>query len=406
MAGYIQDQVKGVLIADTTTILDDVQAEFKLAFGNNINMASNTPQGILANSEAIARSGVMRNNAEIANQLNPDVSSGIFLDSVCALMGIQRNSDTSTTFNNIEITGVADTFIPNGVKCRTENGDLVYLPNDVTIPAEGLIKVTFKSVDPGAISMGPIDKPWAIVDGVLGWGAATPRADSVVVDGTVRQTDTRLRLYRKDRLANQARQTPRGIKARVMALSGVKSMTIRENDTGAPVTIDGVVFAKNNGMWVCVDGGSDADIANAMLEGKSGGCPWEAGTGNGSPVTVTQIDPETDQEYTMTFTRPDVITIFVRATVKQANTIADPVTACQDAILSWANGEQEGEPGLVTGAPISVFEVGGAINVGVPGMYVKNVEVSLDGSSWAIELPIALWERADLPRGNINIQLV
>lgn len=406
MAGYIQDQSKGVLIADTTSILSDVQTEYKSALGQNINLNSNTPQGMIISSETLARSGVMRNNAEMANQINPNVSSNIFLDSVCALMDIERNRNIPTTFYNIEIDGDPDTFIAVGSRCRTENGDIVSLANDIVIPLGRIAKVTFISQQPGVIDMGTVDKPWTIIDGTLGWGSATPRSDSTAAGGTVRMSDIKLRMFRKDSLANQGRGTVRAIKARVMDVFGTMSLTIRENDTGAPTTIDGVVFTKNNGMWVCVDGGSDTDIVSALMEAKSGGVPWDVGTANGTPVNASFRDVDSDQLYQVSFTRPIEITVFTRVTVRQDSSIASPQQSCQDAILAWAAGEQDGEPGLVTGADLSAFEVAGAINVDVPGMFVKNSEVSLDGTNWVSYIDIPLWQKCSLPRGNITVVLV
>lgn len=403
MAGYIQDQNKGLLVADTTSILADVQAEYKQAFGSNLDLKSSTPQGILIAAETAARASVMRNNADVANQINPNIATKVFLDSICALMDIRRNRDLPTTFTNIEISGDPGTFIPALSRCRTQNGDVVLLSSDATIPTGRTINVSFTSQAPGQISLGTIDVPWTIIDGTIGWGSATPRAASSANAGTVQMSDIQLRMFRRDTLANQGRQTVRAIKARVMDVFGVKSMSIRENDTGVVGNVGGVVFTKKNAVWVCVDGGSDLDVANAMLAGKSGGIPWDVGTTAGTPVSVNVVETASNQTYTVMFTRPIESAIFARLTVIQKYTIASPQQACQDAILSWAAGEQDSEAGLVTGASVSSFELAGAVNVGVPGMYVRSVEVSRNGTTWSAELVANLWDKFLLPRGNITV---
>lgn len=403
MAGYIQDQNKGLLVADTTSILADVQAEYKQAFGSNLDLKSSTPQGILISAETAARASVMRNNADVANQINPNIATKVFLDSICALMDIRRNRDLPTTFTNIEISGDPGTFIPALSRCRTQNGDVVLLSSDVTIPNGRTINVSFTSQAPGQISLGTIDVPWTIIDGTIGWGSATPRAASSANAGTVQMSDIQLRMFRRDTLANQGRQTVRAIKARVMDVFGVKSMSIRENDTGVVGNVGGVIFTKKNAVWVCVDGGSDLDVANAMLAGKSGGIPWDVGTAAGTPVSVNVVETASSQTYTVMFTRPIESAIFARLTVIQKYTIASPQQACQDAILAWAAGKQDSEAGLVTGASVSSFELAGAVNVGVPGMYVRSVEVSRDGTTWSAELVANLWDKFLLPRGNITV---
>lgn len=404
MAGYVQDQGRGVLIADTGSLLSDVQNEFKLSLGQDLVLNSETPQGILINAEVTARAQVLKNNAEVANQLNPNISSKVFLDSVCGLMDIKRTLDTPTTFSGIEINGTAGTTIKSGSRCRNANGDVIRMSNDITIPVSGKTTADFYSAEPGDIPMGDVDTPWTIIDGTIGWGSAIPRSTSARVAGTVEQTDNQLRIYRRFVLANQGRQSIRAIKARLGLVPGLSSCSIRENNTkNYPVTIDGVNFAEPNAIWVCVDGGSDADVASAMMEGKSCGSAWDAGSGNGTPVDVTFVEPASGQSYPVRFTRGVSVTLFCRATVKQTNTVDNPQTSCQDAIIAWASGKHANEPGLVLGANFSAFEVAGAISVDVPGMYVQNAQVSTDGVTWVSEVPMSLWQRGYLPRGNITI---
>lgn len=407
MAGYIQNQGTGVLVPDTASVLSDVQTEYKNTFGQDLDLNSDTPQGILISVEATARTAVIKNNAEVANQINPNIANKVFLDSVCGLMDIKRSKNTSSTFSGIEITGDAGTLIKQGSRCRTPDGDVVRLSSDVTIPVSGTTSGVFVSQAYGNTNMGPVDTPWTIVDGTIGWGTAVPRSTSVQTPGTIEQTDNQLRNYRKNTLANQGRQSVRAIKGRLYgSVSGLLSASIRENYTkNAPVTIDGVNFQLPNAIWVCVDGGSDTDVVSALMEGKSCGAAWDAGSGNGTPTTVQFVEPASGQTYPVTFTRGSSVTLHCRAYVRQLYAVDNPQTACQDAILSWAAGEHMNEPGLVLGANFSAFSVAGAISVDVPGMYVRKAEVSTDGITWSEEIPMALWQKGTLPRGNITIVL-
>ncbi|UVN13638.1 hypothetical protein FBPa24_0039 [Pseudomonas phage vB_PaeM_FBPa24] len=99
---------------DWITLEMACEAEFRAALGANINLAASTPQGSLVAAEAIARSSVMRNEARIANTINPNVSFGTFLDAICALMGIERGSDLSTFGYGVQVTGRSQTRISTG----------------------------------------------------------------------------------------------------------------------------------------------------------------------------------------------------------------------------------------------------------------------------------------------------
>lgn len=79
MADYRYINNKGVILPDTATIRDEVESEFRAVFGQSINLAPETPQGALATMEVENRDAMVRNNAELANQINPDIAGGVFL---------------------------------------------------------------------------------------------------------------------------------------------------------------------------------------------------------------------------------------------------------------------------------------------------------------------------------------
>ncbi len=93
---YIEPQ--GVIVTDTTgEILNEVINEYQNAFGQDLiaptinnPQSFSTPQGLLITSETLARQSVVDNNALLANQINPNVSGGIFLDAILALLDYQE----------------------------------------------------------------------------------------------------------------------------------------------------------------------------------------------------------------------------------------------------------------------------------------------------------------------------
>lgn len=98
MADYQFITSQGVIVPDTSTLRDDVENEYRSVFGQDLDVNPETPQGALITMEVENRDSVARNNAELANQINPDLAGGIFLDAIWALMGGQR-FDASVVVN-------------------------------------------------------------------------------------------------------------------------------------------------------------------------------------------------------------------------------------------------------------------------------------------------------------------
>ena len=167
----------GVIVPDTTDILSGVQTEFQTVFGSDLIVTPDTPQGVLITAEALARAEVVNNNAALANQINPNVAGGVFLDAIMALTGVQRTAQTQTLVTNVTLTGIAGTVIPAGSQAQTSVGDVFQSLSTVILSAGGTAIVNFSSVAYGAIpcsvSAAALDQ---VVSSVLGWETVTNNA--------------------------------------------------------------------------------------------------------------------------------------------------------------------------------------------------------------------------------------
>jgi hypothetical protein len=136
MPAYSYLTTTGTIIPDTADLKAEVQAEFRAALGSDLSIEDETPQGVLIVGEVQSRSAAAANNAALANQINPDVSGGVFLDALSALSGLQRAAATVTVVSGVELTGVPGTVIPTGTRARTSAGDvfaLVIVKYDVDV---------------------------------------------------------------------------------------------------------------------------------------------------------------------------------------------------------------------------------------------------------------------------------
>jgi hypothetical protein len=100
------------------------------------------------------------------------------------------------------------------------------------------------------------------------------------------------------------------------------------------------LIAKNS-IYVCVSGGTDQDVAKAIISKKAPGCSY---TGN-TTVQVFDTNPLYAQppQYTVKFTRPTLLPIYFAVNIINGpNTPSDAVTQVQNAIIAASQGQDDG----------------------------------------------------------------
>lgn len=397
---YITDS--GTIVPDTSVTLAQVQKEYRDALGQDLNLDPNTPQGQLITAETMARNDVLRNNAALANQLNPNQATGVHLRSIGALMGLDDTPIARSVCLNCIITGAPNTLFPAGSRATNADGAFFLSMTDILLDSNGTGTVNFQCSDPGAIEV-PVDS-LTPAQPVPGWSRVVNPTAAII--GSTRMTNYQFRVFRQNALANQSQNAARSIKSKLSMLAGIRSVLVRENDEPTAQLIDGVQMEPNS-VWICVndDGGIASEIASTLIECKPPGCKLTLSlNGSGTPVTTDYLDPVTGQLYTLRYTRSLPTPVFLRITVRNSANMSDLVTSVANAVLAYAAGETDNEAGLVVGADVSPFTISGAVVSQIPGTTVPLCEVSTDGVNWqTTQIDIKAWERAVLPRGNIEI---
>lgn len=385
----------GVVVPDTAQTLAEVQGEYQAAFGTELDLSPETPQGVLISMEVDARDGAVRMTAEAANQINPNLAGGVWLDALFALMGGQRTRATRSQLDAVELGGVPGAVIPAGSRARVAgSGALFELAGAVALNPSGRGVGTFLSVD-----FGPVDAaPGAlseIATVTLGWETVSNPAAPAL--GRFGETDAQTRLRRRQMLGRQSTGLIQSVRAGLLDTSGVRSCQVRENYTDAAITIDGITLAPHS-IYAAVDGGTDADVAATLLDRKS------LGAGFNGATEILVVEPASGQTYAVKFDRPDLIDVFVRVRIAAGSPLADPANSVRDAILRYVNGEQAGEEGLGVGRTVSAFELAGAINRDFPQVFVRGVGLGTSpGTFTETEIPIAINQRASIISGNIMV---
>nr|WP_301538102.1 baseplate J/gp47 family protein [Providencia rettgeri] len=395
MADYQYLTSQGVIVPDTSTLRDDVENEFKSVFGQQLDVNPETPQGALITMEVENRDAVVRNNAELANQINPDLAGGIFLDAIWALMGGQRFDATHSFLSQVKFTGIADTIIPKGSQAATLNGDLFETTKTLIIGKDGSVTGDMRAIETGTVECG-VGQLNKVASSVLGWETVHNPSNAVL--GRDAESDLQSRRRRKQTLAKNTVSVGEAITSALYELEGVRSLAYRENYTDQPMIFDGITLVPHS-IYVCVEGGDKEAIARSLLRTKTLGAAF-----NGSEE-VEVLETISGQIYPVKFDRAKEVILFCRVTVKKAT--VDAQTIIPAAVESWANGDIDGEGGLVVGRDVSPFEISAGINTVEPRLFITRVELSTDGKAWSSNnYEIKMNEVARLKRSAVQVVLV
>lgn len=172
----------------------------------------------------------------------------------------------------------------------------------------------FIAVDKGFIPL-PAETLTIIQTPISGWNSIT-NAESGIT-GRNRETDTELRLRRKQSVKLGGAGTVEAIRARLLNVAGVTAVSITENTD--LVDVDGI---PGKSFQALVLGGNDQDIGDAIWRAKPAGIK---AFGN---VDVIVTD-STDKEQLVQFSRPVNLYIYVNVDITQDDSNMFPINGVE-----------------------------------------------------------------------------
>lgn len=312
---YGFDEGAGVVIVDTADVKTAVEQMMMRVFGTNVDVTEETPMGRLVEALTVLMTQTLSVNAQNANQYNINVASGNYLDAIGALFGLPRRAATHTRVK-VNITGLANFVIPNTCRAQNTEGYLFRPEDEITIGLDGTASGYFISIDTGAI---PCDYgTLTVITGVGNESGITISNNTTTANeyGADLETDTE---YRDRILAARSRGSA-SISAITNAIynsdEDVKNVYVMENGYGQPISKRGITIPPHS-IFVCVSGGSSANIADAIFRTKTAGAGY---TYTASPATLTTVqvtDENTGLSYNVFFFRPVSTDISFTATVNR-----------------------------------------------------------------------------------------
>lgn len=361
----------GVIIPDTSEILETVQNEFRNALGQDLSLEPATPQGRLIDAEVQARQGVLNFNATIANILiNISMSSGPALDAWGANYDVERDGATASSVT-VKVTGVPDTVIPAGSQAATSSGTIWTAQSEIIISDDGTAEGVFLCMQTGPVTLG-VGELNTIVSGsttgLNGWETIT---NPVVAElGSTKESDASYKSKIFNSLFSGSALFGNYASA-CYKVPNVKDVYAYDNPHARKRQLDDISIPPHS-VYVCVDGGNSEDIAYALYEVKSAGAGW---TGN---TTVSVIDKEYASRNSVAFQIPKEVPIGISVELTtETNSDANLTQTVQNTIINYAAGLYKDYTKLGIRALIAPFTIGSVLKSQIQGINVNKVEVGL-----------------------------
>ncbi|MHC9164352.1 baseplate J/gp47 family protein [Pseudomonas aeruginosa] len=284
---------KGYVGQRLDSILEELDGGFRAIYGNDIDLAPDSPDGQMLGLIAQIRADLEELGEAIYRALDPDHASGAWLEQRAAYAGLLRRRARYSYLRGVLLSGCPGAVLPAGAVVRDINQGRWQLIGETLLGGDGSARGDFRSLELGAFPL-PADSPLTLETLAPGWSAARNRQPAEV--GVEEETDAELRARFFRSRARPAQNSLDGMVAEILQLADVCEVVGLEN-TGNQADANGVPAHSLN---LIVDGGDEQAIATVIFQRKT------AGTGLRGDVEVTLADSQGIARR-LRFDRPQVI---------------------------------------------------------------------------------------------------
>lgn len=371
-------------------ILSDKDDEVREIFGEKVNLSPQSAQGQVNGVLSDSDSNLWLLAQSAYDSFNPSAARGVPLSNLVQLNGIQRKAATASLVE-LNFTGIENTVIPAGSLFSTSYGARFSSLLDVTIVG-GVATVAAEATEAGE-TVAIAGTITAIVTAVSGLATVNNLADATL--GASEETDEELRARRVRSVAAPGTAMLDSIYGDLANIDNVGRLAVLENDS-ATTDADGNL---PHSIHAILEGGADAEIAQAIYLRKAGGI-----TMNGN--TTVQVLDSQGIPHEVKFTRPIQTDIHVRMALTTGATFpADGEAQIKQAIIDFAAGD------LVTGCEFGIGDdiiysrLFTPIN-SIKGHQVDSLSIDFTASPAATaNLPISFDSVGNFMAGNIVIDI-
>lgn len=418
----IQFTDAGLIVPTEAAILAGTQADFNAAFGGGLNPALTTPQGQLASSQAAIVADKDSQIVYVVNQFDPTYAEGRFQDALARIYFLTRKPATSTAVT-CTLGGLPGTVILAGTLAYDTSGNQYVLLGSATIGAGSTVSSSWQNVVSGPIPCPP-NTLTRVGQAVSGWDTITnPSAGSL---GNDVESRADFEFRRRNSVAINGEGTCPALYGNVFEVANVLDCFIYDNYTNTVQSGDPLPGGARNSthyplaahsVFICVLGGNDQDIANAIWGKKDVGCDYSAHPSGASPVpgngTVsdnTVLDTSgynfPQPSYQVSFLRPGALPIYFRVQIANTPNLPSNITSLiQDAVIAQFNGENGNSRARIGSAVLAAQFYAAVANVG-NFVVLLQITVGTAPSPTGDEVQVGIDQTPTISAGNIQVSLV
>lgn len=392
----------GIKAPDEGAIVAGVLNDFNNAFGGNLNITNvGTPQAYLAGEFAYT---IANKNAEfiaLANNFDPSVAVGRWLDALAQIYFIERRPATSTIVNTV-CTGVPNTLLPEGSMASDTNGVVYKSLNDAVFGASGTASVNFKSTVNGAIEC-PSGTLTKIVLTVAGWDAVTNPKSGII--GTDEENDRNFEARRYASTAKNAQGSIYAVMGSVSSVQGVSDVFVTENVNDTAITVGSTNYSlKPHSVYLSVVGGSDKDVAEMFWRNKNAGSNMNGNTKVVVLDTSSYVYPY--PKYDITFQRPKTTEVFFQVNIVNNVDLPNDITSqVQQAVIDVFTGKKSNAKARIGGWLYSSSYFGEITKIS-DFVNIQSVYVGLKAKPTATSVQFGIDQAPTVSSSTIEVVLV
>lgn len=356
----------GLQTLTQSEIVEQLTADFKEIYGEDINVDSNSPDGQLINIFAQILMDQYELLSQVYTSFDPDQAVGVVLDQRCAINGIQRKAGTYTYVQlditvdrSVTLPGLDENSAEDSYIVSDNEGNQFVLTNTENLTA-GTTSLRFRAMNIGKVEVLPntITTPVTIILGVT----AINNPSGASEEGTNEETDAELRERRKRSVSISNQGYVDGLYSALANIPDVTAVSVYQN-RGDTTDTDGI---PGHSIWVVIAGGSDKEIGEVMNYKVAGG----VGMKGTQSVNVAQVDGSVA---TYHFDRPTSETLYVQLDITPLD---GQVIIPDDIKSSLVNGMHFAPNETVDSSAIICYIKSIQENVAL------TCQVSTDGTTW------------------------
>lgn len=393
----------GLDVPDEADILAGRLTDLANALGTSMSKDLTTPQGQIAVSDTAIIADKNNQLLAIVNQINPDFASGRFQDAIGRIYFIERISATGTTVT-ATCTGLVGRTIPAGSLAQDTNGYIYESVDAGTIGSDGSVNIVFKNRTTGPIACpsGALNQIYQAVDG---WSGVTNTAPGVL--GNDVESRSNFEVRRRESVARNARNMDGAVLSAILGTNGVSDAYVWSNRTAATVTRGTTSFpVLAHSIYICVYGGTDEDVANAIFS------TYNPGANMNGDTTYTVYDSENYSapypQYVMQWQR--AIPTRVHFTIQldgSLNPPSDITTQVKAMVTSVFNGDYDGIAKARIGSTINAGKYyAPVISISPDTIGILSLEVSLNGTTYTPSVTMGINQIPTIQDSDITVTLV